>query len=279
MYFLVPETAYNPKVDPANQSDKMGNTESLKELPLRKLPYRQLLTVYNGRFSQDTFWMLVIKPIRLIVYPAVLFSTVVYGSFGTWLISISLLSSSIFAKPPYSLTPAAIGLTHLPLLAVSLISTPISGWLVDKCAKSMARRNNGVFEPEFRLVPMALAVLFTSVGFLGFGITTQAGGSVYLAVTFLAIHGASVPFATQTAFTYTMDCHPKDANQAFVTITFMKSLMTFLASTFVDGWLAAVGPRSLFVTLFVINFILGSLTIPVYIFGKRMRSAVSQIPN
>lgn len=275
IFFLVPETAYQQRS--GDTKAKAGKAEDLTSLPNvyhQRKPYTRRLAIHSGRLSNESFWKLVIKPARLIAFPAVVFSTVVYGSFFTWLIVLSLLSVTLFSQPPYLMNPAAIGLTNLALLGASLIAAPLSGVIVDKVAKFMARKNNGIFEPEFRLIPMIIAVILSSVGFLGYGLSVSAGAPVYWPVAFQSIHAASVPFATQASFAYTIDCHPHDANQAFVTINFFKAVLTFLATALANPWLEQVGPRSLFFMVFGLNLGICLLTIPMYVFGKRLRSTV-----
>jgi hypothetical protein len=186
-----------------------------------------------------------------------------------------VLSVSIFSAPPYTLGPAQIGLTNLPLLIVSLIGSPLSGWAADSIAKFMARRNNGVSEPEFRLVLMFPATLFATIAFLGFGMSTQSGMPIAVPLTFMSIHGLSVPFASTASLTYVVDCRPRDANQALVTINFTKAVFTFAATTYANGWLARVGPRGVFDVITLVNLGICALTVPAYVFGKRFRSHVS----
>ncbi|KAI4688929.1 uncharacterized protein J4E84_004862 [Alternaria hordeiaustralica] len=194
----------------------------------------------------------------------------------TWLLTISVLSVNIFSAPPYSLNPAQVGLTNLPLLVVALIGSPLSGWTADALAKFMARRNKGVFEPEFRLTLMVPAVIFATIGFLGFGMSTSAGYPIVWPLVFMSIHSLSVPFASTASLTYVIDCHPKDANQAFVTINFTKAVFTFIATTYANGIMANIGPRAVFDGITVINLGICALTIPAYVFGKRFRSLVAR---
>jgi hypothetical protein len=251
---------------------------SFLEADETKETYRQQLRLFRGRLSQESFWKNAWKPLPLIAYPAVLFSTIVYGSYFTWLLTISVLSVSVFSAPPYLLSPSQIGLTNLPLLAVSLIGAPLSGWTADWIAKRMARANKGTFEPEFRLPLMLPAVLFASIGFLGFGMSVQAGAPLAVPIVFMSVHALSVPFASTASLTYVIDCHPRDANQAFVTINFTKAVFTFAATTYANGWMAQVGPRGVFDTIAVINMGVCALTIPAYVYGKRFRSFVSVTP-
>ncbi|KAF1846999.1 MFS transporter-like protein [Cucurbitaria berberidis CBS 394.84] len=276
MYFFVAETTYN---GPRPTSEKFMPDEkdmSFLDDDEPRHTYRQQLGLFHGRLSQESFWKNVWKPVPLIAYPAVLFSTVVYGSYFAWLLTISVLSVSIFSAPPYMLSPGQVGLTNLPLLAVALISSPLSGWSADAVAKLMARRNNGIFEPEFRLLLMIPATIFAAVGFLGFGMSVQSGAPLVWPITFMSIHSFSVPFATTASLTYVIDCHPRDANQAFVTINFTKAVFTFAATTYANGWMAQVGPRGVFDVIAVINLGICALTIPAYVFGKRFRSFVAR---
>lgn len=275
IYFFVVETTYCG-VRPTEQKfmPEEKSTSSLDDDDEQEHTYREQLRLFQGRISQESFWKNVWKPVPLIAYPAVLFSTIVYGSYFTWLLTISVLSVSVFSAPPYALGPAQIGLTNLPLLVVSLLGAPLSGWAADAIAKLMARKNNGIFEPEFRLVLMAPATVFASIGFLGFGISVQNGASLVWPLVFMSIHALSVPFASTASLTYVIDCHPRDANQAFVTINFTKAILTFIATTYANGWMAQVGPRGVFTAITLLNLGVCALTIPAYMFGKRFRSFV-----
>ncbi|KAF1949844.1 MFS general substrate transporter [Byssothecium circinans] len=275
MYFVVVETTYNgPRSGTEIEIEEKG--ASLTVVAEERETYRQQLKLFRGRISGESFWKGTWKPIPLIAYPAVLFSTVVYGSYFTWLLTISVLSVSAFSMPPYNLGPAQIGATNLPLLVVTLIGSPASGWMADGVAKFMARRNNGVFEPEFRLTLMLIAAPLATVGFLGFGMSVQSGAHIAWPIFFMSVHSLSVPFASQASLTYVIDCHPKDANQAFVTINFTKAVFTFLATTYANGWMASMGPRNVFTAITLINLGVCSLTIPAYMYGKRFRSLVSR---
>ncbi|KAF2873766.1 MFS transporter-like protein [Massariosphaeria phaeospora] len=274
MYFIVVETTYNGPRDGKVELEEKGSffTVDTEEAET----YRRKLAIFHGRLSNESFWKGVWKPVPLIAYPAVLFSTFVYGSYFAWLLTTSVLSVAVFSAPPYNLGPAQIGLTNLPLLAVGLIGAPISGWMADAVAKFMARKNNGVFEPEFRLTLMLVATPLATVGFVGFGMSVQQGAPLVWPVVFMCIHSLSIPFANQASLTYVIDCHPKDANQAFVTINFAKAVFTFLATTYANGWLAQMGPRGVFDTIAVINLAVCALTIPAYVFGKRFRGLVAR---
>ncbi|PGH06685.1 hypothetical protein AJ79_06469 [Helicocarpus griseus UAMH5409] len=271
MVFLVPESANlleKPgKVDEKRETNGVNNGAT-------KRPYRKELKLFNGRISDKSFWTLALKPLRMIMFPAVVFSTFVYGSYFTLLVIFSVLSTNVFTSPQYGLTPSQVGLTNLPLLGVTLIGSPISGAVADWFARFMARRNNGIYEPEFRLVLMIPATMLSTLGFLGYGLSIDKGAPVAVPLTFMTLHSLSMPFAASASFTYVIDCHPKDANQAFVSINSVKALFTFVASMFVNGWYSTRGPKEVFTCIAAINLVLSVITVPMYIYGKRFRSVV-----
>ncbi|KAF2196259.1 MFS general substrate transporter [Delitschia confertaspora ATCC 74209] len=274
MYCVVVETTYTA---PRQQRFDKEEKESFWFVEAdKKETYSQQLRLFRGRLSPESFWMGCFKPLPLIAYPSVLFSTIVYGSYFTWLITISLLAVNIFSAPPYNLNPAQIGLTNLPLLAVGLIGSPLSGWMADAVVKFMARKNRGVFEPEFRLTLMVIATPLATAGFLGFGMSVQKGAPLQWPMLFMSLHALSVPFASQASLTYVIDCHPKDANQAFVTINFTKAVFMFLATTYANGWIERVGPRGVFDAITLINLGVCFLTVPSYVFGKKFRGMIAR---
>jgi hypothetical protein len=276
IYFVVVETTYNkPRQDPAKEGDSVSNADEPKEI------YRQRLRVFRGRVSENSFWRGILKPFPLIAYPAVLFSTIVYASFFAWLLSLSLLAVTIFSSPPYNLNPAQVGLTNLPLFAVALISSLLSGWAADGVAKFLARKNGGIFEPEFRLTLMLVAIPLSTTGFIGFGESVRRGLPLQWPLTFMSLHAASVPFAQQASLAYVIDCHKSDANLAFVTINFAKATMVFVCTSYVNGLYFKFGPRVILSGMALLNLGISLLTVPSYVFGKRLRSMVSgySIPN
>lgn len=184
MYFVVVETTYTTPRNITRADEKRPETPgSSTDSDLKgdviitepKESYKNQLRLYRGRLSDESFWKGVIKPFPLICFPAVIFSTLVYASFFCWLLMIGVLSVTIFSAPPYNLNPAQIGLTNIPLAIGALIFSPISGWMADAIPVWMAKRNGGIFEPEFRLVLMLIAVPFSTAGFIGFGISAAEG--------------------------------------------------------------------------------------------------------
>ena len=279
MYFWVPETMYFEK---ERETEVILDKSSFRvvrvyEIVLldKKKNFSERTKIFQGRMSKASFWTMAFKPFPLITFPAVIFSAFTYSFYAAGLTLIALLQDTIFSAAPYNLNSSAIGLTNLPLFGVGLCGTLISGYCADSVVQFMTRKNNGIYEPEFRLVLMFVAASLSTVAYIGFGYSVAAGATIYIPVAFLGIQTFAVPFATSAMFTYVMDCHNVLAPQAFVTMNFVKALISLVMSNFVNGWFKSSGAKSVFTTVAIMNLAVSSGAIPMYFYGKRLRSIVS----
>lgn len=280
MYFFVYETVF---FAPVPETIVVFDKNSLRvfefEVPEPKKTYRQRLTIFQGRVSNASFWRMAYKPIPLITFPVVIYASLTYSVYAAGLTLIALLQDAIFSASPYNLSTSAIGLTNLPLFGVGLIATLFAGFTADFVVGFMTKHNQGTYEPEFRLVLMTMAAGLSTVAYLGFGFAIDRGAPIVFPILFLGVQTMAVPFATASMFTYVMDCHATHAAQAFVTMNFIKAALSLVMSNFVNGWFEKVGAKSVFITVAIINGGISTLSIPMYIYGKRLRSKVSLNPS
>jgi hypothetical protein len=236
---------------------------------------RQNLRIYRGRVTDRNIVKAFFQPFPLMVFPTVLFSTVVNGAFGTWTMISGIISHQVLLYPPYNLGPDTLAYIGLPGSAVSLIFALVAGFSSDKLIQWMAHRNGGVYEPEFRLLMMAPAVLFSTLAFTLLGPLYAHHASVpKLVITTLLFH-ISGPFAHSASLTYIFDTMQNTTTEAFVATSLFKHIFMFLATEYVPTWFKQVGPVRCYQTLAILNLCFASLVIPMYMFGKRLRGAVS----
>ena len=70
----------------------------------------------------------------------------------------SVVNGVLFTAPPYNFSVGETGLISLSPFILCIIGEAISGPLNDYICLSLAKRNHGVYEPEFRLVLMVVVV-------------------------------------------------------------------------------------------------------------------------
>ncbi|KAH8898433.1 MFS general substrate transporter [Thozetella sp. PMI_491] len=243
---------------PVSLSEKQPFDDSSDEM----VTYASQLRIFRGRLSNASFWSEVFKPIPLLFFPAVIYSSLINGMINAFLVSV----------PPYGLNATQLGLINVPGFFTGLIAAPISGWMADAVATALARRNKGVFEPEFRLVLMIIGIPLITAGYAGFGLSVDRGHPLPVVIAWLALQNFASPFLVQASLAYVLDCHVEDANMAFVVIAFIKSILVFVATSFSAGILEQLGTLKMFLAISGLQFVVTMLTLPTYIFGKRLRS-------
>jgi hypothetical protein len=239
-----------------------------------KLSWSQQCVVFRGRITDRSFTKALLQPFPLMIFPAVIFSTIVNGAFITWMVTSGLITFQVLAYPPYNLQPDTLAYIGLPGSAVGLIAAVFAGMFNDWMIKKLAKINNGVYEPEFRLLNMIPGALFTT---LGFYLTGPAYADHYPVAKIVALgllFHIGGPFAASACITYIFDSHGHTTTEAFVASSLFKSIFIFFATQFVPKWFEQVGAIKCYHTLAVLNLCFSALTIPMYMYGKRLRGIV-----
>lgn len=237
--------------------------------------YRQRLALGSGRFTQSSYWLVFLRPVLLLLYPGVIFSAFVHGLGVTWIHAFGYVKLLIFSAPPYNLTTSQIGLTVLPAAVTSLIAHFISGYISDWLVTGLTRRNNGVYEPEFRLLLMIPQAIFSTAGFFVYGYTTGHGLPLWSALSGLALVSLSSPFGSMASFGYVVDTLEKVNQEAIVAVIAVKSIFQLLLADVINGWVQRQGSEQVFFILGAVNLLVSLCTIPFYVYGKILRHKIS----
>jgi len=93
---LVSEGSSTESVNIGEGKQEIGATAASME---SKKTFFQELRVYNGRFSTDGFWKLLVAPFPAMLYPAAIWVFLLQGTFVTWVstpYSIKISCPSLF---------------------------------------------------------------------------------------------------------------------------------------------------------------------------------------
>ncbi|KAI1778584.1 MFS general substrate transporter [Hypoxylon cercidicola] len=293
---FVPETAYRRHTyeqqlaakstsnrDEKSDSLKKGNSEQEEEVENVetgvvtecKESFVHSLRLWGGIYTDTPLWKIFLRPFVVFFYPGVLWGFLLYGITLSWIVVFSVVNAVIFTAPPYNFSVSEVGLISLSPFILTLIGEIVSGPLNDWVCLYLAKKNHGIYLPEFRLPPIIISFLIGVVGFFGFGASihfqTHWSGPVLcfgLANMSLAISNASV-------FGYIIDAHKELSEEAFVAIN-ARNLLTFGLTYFVNDWLARDGVLAVFNVLGAVFVVVNVLTIPLWIFGQRMRGYIAR---
>ncbi|KAI1181572.1 major facilitator superfamily domain-containing protein [Nemania serpens] len=279
-YFHDPEAprALSPDTDSEKMSFSnlaavtMGQayTHRLREAPRQS--FRSQLKIHNGRINQDKWWKAAVRPFVLYSYPAVLWSSAVYACSVGWLIVISECVAVIYREGYYEFSALSTGLVYISPFIGGVLGTAVAGRVSDVVVQAMARRNGGLYEPEFRLVMAIPIVITTVVGLIGFGWSADVDDPWIVPTVFFGVVSFGCSLGSTTAITFCVDSYRQYAGEALVTLNFSKNILHGLVfSFFVTGWLKTDGSKTVFVWIGIIQLIVLLFTIPMYIYGKRAR--------
>lgn len=140
-----------------------------------------------------------------------------------WIIEIflaNLTQQQALSPPPYRFSAQSVGFTNFSMLAGGVIGLLTSGPLSDWVANYLTKRNNGVREPEMRLVTMLPYVLIMIIG----SVVTAVGYDYHwpwevIVVIGYGCLGMQVTSLPSIASTYAIDSYKPVTGAMFVTIT------------------------------------------------------------
>lgn len=298
VFFLVPETTYHrfsidnvgeilapstklpnsenieciqdPHLEKLSNSDEQTAQVTAPDVPSRK-SYAQSLAVYSGTYSNESWLSLFAGPFIACTNLGALWSVVISGGLTSFFVGLSFLPAQLFSVPPYSLTTAGIGYTSVGPFVGGALGCVLLGMLMDPLAVFLARRNRGIYEPEFRL-PLALLGFIASAGLFAFGYTAQHQASVVLISVVWGVTMFGVCIAVGVTVTYALDAYRDMSNEIFFANIMFKNFLFYGYTYFVNQWTAVSGPRDLLYTFGAISLAMISTSIPMYVLGKRYRA-------
>ncbi|KAJ6066787.1 uncharacterized protein N7446_003824 [Penicillium canescens] len=171
---------------------------------------------------------------------------------------------------PYQLSAAQIGYMSAGPFIGGAIGCTLVAQTSDRLAVWMAKRNNGIYEPEFRL-PLVIFAFISAGGLFGFGATAQAHGSIYLVDFMWGLTLAGISFAVGSCSAYAIDAFGNMSNEIFVANVMFKNFLFFGYSYFINDWIMKDGVATPFYVFGGISAGLIVTALPVYLFGKRYR--------
>jgi len=291
VFFFVPETTYyrgnrSVKVskdlekdsDPEKSSIEEGSPSSASDvaIPERK-KYTQRLRLYNGTFSKSGFLAIASRPIRLLLSPVTYFMFLVHGMQTVWLSLMPICSSTIFTIE-YDFNATQIGLTNLGGLVGIVLGALIVGPLTNRGTVWLSKRNGGVYEPEFRII-FLLGMLFGVFGYAGWAIGTTRNMPWIGAVACITMANFSMVVTGSAAVTYMLDTHGENALHVLALSNWGKNMVLYGFTFFANGMIQSKGVKVSLLILAACQATCWLASIPMYIFGKRVRSFIARHPN
>ncbi|TVY47265.1 putative MFS-type transporter [Lachnellula occidentalis] len=297
VFFYVPETAFNRAAylntdlastdairlyqseETAAEKNGAGSVVDDPELQFtgadtKVKSFRENLMPINGRVSDENFWKLVFRPFPLFAHPAVFWACLTQSTMIGWTVFIGIIIAAVFLGPPLFWDEVQTGYAYAGAFIGAILGFVFAGVFADWSAKYMTRKNNGVYEPEFRIILVIPQLIFGCTGLYLFAVTASnlEDYSWMLPIFAFGLQVAGMIMGTVSASLYIVDAHRGITIEAFTCTIMFKNFFAFGITGSGYDWLVKGGVFRVFVWAASIQILICLLSIPMYLLGKRNRS-------
>ncbi|CAG8960227.1 hypothetical protein HYFRA_00012745 [Hymenoscyphus fraxineus] len=211
------------------------------------------------------------QPFQFFTFPVVLYGGFASGSALIWFNFLNATASLIYSGPPYNFKPSMVGLTYISPFLGNALCMLLTGTMGDKLNIYLARRSQGISEPEHRLWPLILTTVFGPMSLILWGV--GAANSIHwfglVAAEFLL--GVSITITIPIACNYAIDTYQQLGGEALVAVVIVRNTMSFAIGYGITPWIEHTGIQNTFIAAAFIG-LAETLVFLVFVkFGKRFR--------
>ncbi|UNI16979.1 hypothetical protein JDV02_003361 [Purpureocillium takamizusanense] len=209
------------------------------------------------------------------VFPHVLFAALQCANVITFLVYLTNVTSIVFSTPPYNFSTAGVGLMFVGPFVGNMIGSAYGGLLGDMVVVRLARKNNGMFEPEMRLYILILPAILMGAGLMVFGITADRGLHWVCPSIGAAMFAFGMGSIMDVACTVVIDTYQNATAESFVFITFVRNAACVGIPFGIVPWMESAGLTKMFVVGGCVAIVMSLLYIPLLVWGRRARVALA----
>ncbi|KAH6657043.1 major facilitator superfamily domain-containing protein [Truncatella angustata] len=205
--------------------------------------------------------------------PTVFWLLLLNGAFlGVYVFQASTFAQ-ILMSPPYLFTSAYLGWVQLVQVLDCVIMVPLLGYGSDHIVKLMSRIRRGIYEPEYRLIALAMPAITVVISCVLYGqagqFPTQWPWMTVVAPYHLGVF--SFMGANFVGITYAVDSFPERAGPLLLLICAGRGFISFGLSYSTVPLTDMIGYNGAMNVYAIICGVLAALAIPAYFFGGTIR--------
>ncbi|KAL3466359.1 hypothetical protein BJX64DRAFT_284621 [Aspergillus heterothallicus] len=158
-------------------------------------------------------------------------------------------------------------------IVAALIALPLLGYGSNYLTKNKARKNNGIHEPEDRLLPLIVPIIIGvfSIVLYGQAATSPESYHWFVYIWGLAAYNFCFIGANISAITYLLDGYPGSERPILIIICAFRGVISFGATYKISPFVESNGYDGIFGIFGALTCVLGMLGVPVYFWGKQIR--------
>lgn len=217
----------------------------------QRVSYTRSLLPFNGRKTDENFFKLLLRPFPLFLNPGILWACLIQGLLIGWTVLIGIVLAAIMLLPPLSFDEVKTGYMYTGAFIGAILGFALAGVLADSSAKWLAKRNNGIYEPEFRLILVIPQLIFGCAGLYGFGIVASDVRKYgwFWPDFFFALEVMGMVLGAVASALYVVDAHRDVSVEAFTCLLVFKNVFSFGLTYSGLHWLAKGGVKGPFIAV------------------------------
>lgn len=195
----------------------------------------------------------------------------------------------MLSAAPYNFSSGLVGTAYLSPFIGAALGAVWSGWSADKLAIRLARRNNGVREPEQRLWTLGLSGIFCAAGLILWGVGAARGVHWFGLIMGLGMLAFSVICGGSLTLSYDVDCfkasrlfslfqqrsatdfNQEIAGESMISVIVIRNTLGFAVSYGINPWINGMGQQNCFITVAMVSLACTFTFVPMIFFGKSLR--------
>jgi hypothetical protein len=173
--------------------------------------------------------------------------------------------------PPLWFNEVNTGYMYTGAFLGAMLGFLMSGILSDWSAKFLAKRNGGVYEPEFRLFLVIPQTIIGVVGLFGFGWTSADIGRYgqYWPTFFFGMEVMGMVLGATASALYLVDAHREISIESFTCLLLFKNFFSFALTWYAVDWVQKQGVWEVFRYVGVAQLAVGLLSIPMCMLSSK----------
>ncbi|KAK4570280.1 hypothetical protein LTR86_002360 [Recurvomyces mirabilis] len=289
--FFVPETrytrtlaAYGQTVESSTEAD-LKHEQETKPMRISDRPALDFET-YHARTLWSDMRLFVGPPdwsegiyalrntFQILLFPNVFWAFCLNGLTLGINIAIGTTYGSIVTAPPYSWSNNAASYVNASQILVSAIALPLLGNGSDFIIRWRARRNNGVHEPEARLIPLVIPIVLGVLAAVLYGQAAQHPEDYHWFTIVFAYGAYCFCFigCNIAAITWLLDSYPARSGPVLIVICALRGFISFGTSYGVSQFIERAGHDGAFGAYAGLTAMFGLMGVPMFIWGKNIRA-------
>ncbi|KAI5466212.1 major facilitator superfamily domain-containing protein [Mariannaea sp. PMI_226] len=254
----------------SNTLQPIGNAGTLKK------SWVESLSLFDGRKTNERYWVLLLRPFPLLTHPAFIWGCLIQGTMIGWTVFIGVIIAAIFIGPPYYWGEVSAGYAYTGPFIGAICGFLIAGLLADSSVKYLTKLNKGVYEPEFRILLVIPMLIIGGIGLFGFGLTAgkviEGKYTYHVPLIFFGFEVAGMVIGAVASSLYVVDAYRDLTIEGFTIMIIFKNFFSFVLTFYAYEWINTGGIRTTLVAISSIQVGVCLLSIPMYVYGKRVRA-------